>query len=87
MTVEILNQNLVHHARLADGSELLAVLGLGIDTAPAIPVRCTRKVTALDELTASGEWRSAEFAQADGTVTIRHELRISEWAVFRFRLA
>ena len=62
------------------------MLGLGLDPAPEIPVRCTRKVTALDELTASGEWRPATFSQADGTVTIRRELRISEWAVFRFRL-
>lgn len=87
MTVEILNQNLVHHARLADGSELLAVLGLGIDTSPAIPVRRVRKVETVDELTASGEWRPAKFSQADGLVTIRRELRISEWAVFRFRPA
>ncbi len=56
MTVEILNQNLVRHARLTDGSEMLAVLGLGIDTAPEIPVRCIRQIREITCLSPSGKW-------------------------------
>ncbi len=85
MTVEILNHNLVHHDRLEDGSELVSILGLGIDPAPEIPLRCARQVRELRRLDRSGRWVPASFRQTEKLLTIEEELRLCEWKIYRLR--
>ena len=85
MTVEILNHNLVHHGRLEDGSELVAILGLGMDASPEIPLRCARQVRELHRLADSGRWIPASFRQTEKMLTVEEELRICDWKIFRLR--
>ena len=85
MTVEILNHELVHHGRLEDGSELVALLGLGMDAAPEIPLRCAREVRELRRLDDSGCWVPTPFRQTEKLLTVEEELRLCDWKIFRLR--
>ncbi|MFA6929254.1 MAG: hypothetical protein WCT05_02925 [Lentisphaeria bacterium] len=83
MTVEVPHHVMVQHGKLHDDSELLAVISLGIDPVPAIPVRCQRRVAHLEQLSPEGKWLPVKYQQTKQILNIDTPLKHCETNLFR----
>lgn len=84
MSVEARQEVLVRHGIMKDGTELLAVLNLGLDSLEKTTLRLVRTPRQIQSLNASGEWGNVSFTQSEGCIQLENPLEFCRLNVYRF---
>ena len=83
MSLETKHQAIVRHGILKDGTELVAILSLALDSEENIPLRCARKPNSVELLTTDGNWKKVSFTHQDNILTVNAPLAICRPSVLR----
>ena len=76
MTVESKHQAIVRHGRLLDGTELLAIISLALDSESAISLRCATSPHSILRLQENGTWQPVSFQHTENLLTVNTPLTL-----------